>query len=232
MNKTVIKVKWIDSTLKQIEIEIRDGKEPSRIVYPRQEDIEEAQYEYVRGEFFYRILNKFEELYGKHGILSCYGILKNNSDILKELICWPRNHQVMEDKNISVDHIPDEAHQILFGNIRKMALGWKVSSDMEIDVEHMASVFAKFEVDNYIWLFNCSADSKSLLNINKDAIELEWYEFNHDDKSFQKKFAGLIDGVSGIDNDQAIQWMNIIKGRVPLFEDIKKEYETKEIKGV
>ena len=225
MNKPVIKVKWIDSTLKQIEIEIRDGKEPSRIVCPKPENCEEPLYE--REEFFFRIRRRLEELYGKHGILSYYGILKDNDEILEELICWPRNHQVMDDKNISVDNIPDETSQILFENIRKMALGWKLPNDMEIDVERMASVFAKFEVNNYIWLFNVKTDSRSLLNINKDALELEWYVFNHDDNNFQKKYAVLTDGASGICNEKAKTWMNIIKIRAPLFEDIKKEYETK-----
>ena len=58
MTKPLLSLKWLDDDVKQVEIEIRDGKEPSRIVYPKPKDIEESQYEYARGEFFLRIRDR------------------------------------------------------------------------------------------------------------------------------------------------------------------------------
>ena len=222
MTEPLLILKWLNDDVKQIEIEIRDGKEPSRIVYPRQEDIEEAQYEYVRGEFFYRILNKFEELYGKEGFLSRYGVLKDDSSVLANLICWPRDHQIMNDGYIAVDKIPVKARCRLVEEIRQMALDWKLSND-RISAEPMAGDFAKFAVDNYTWLFNFEVPTvaTSLLSVNRDALELEWYVFNHDDRKVQQKFSELADDKSGVGLYQAKRWQTIIDTYLQHWENLK-----------
>ena len=229
MDKPVIKVKWIESNLKQIEIAIRDSKEPSRIVYPKPENCDEAQYEYARGEFFYRVRKIFERLYGEHSILSSYGILKDDSDVLAILICWPRDHQIMDDGNISVDNIPRKVRDMLIENVRQMALGWKLSDNIELDVEPMAAAFARFEVDNYIWLFNFEVPTraKSLLSINKDALELEWYEFNHDENKRQEKLSALADDEKGVGSYLAKRWMMNVRVNLQIWENRKDKHAMK-----
>lgn len=222
MTEPLVSLKWLNDDVEQIEIEIRDGKEPSRIVYPRQEDIEEAQYEYVRGEFFYRILNKFEELYGKEGILSRYGVLKDDSSVLANLICWPRDHQTIYDGYIAVDKIPVKAKCRLVEEIRQMALDWKLSND-GISAEPMAGDFAEFAVDNYRWLFNFEVPTvaTSLLSVNRDALELEWYVFNNDDVNIQKKFSALCDDKDGVGSYMANRWMTSITENKQFLENHK-----------
>lgn len=224
MTKPLLSLKWLDDDVKQVEIEIRDGKEPSRIVYPKPKDIEESQYEYARGEFFLRIRDVFKVLYGEHDILSEYGIFRDDSAVLKELICWPRNHQAIDDGNISVDKIPDASRAKLMENIRQMALGWKLSDDIEFDVEPMAATFARFEVDNYIWLFNFEVptEAKSLLSINKNALEFEWYVFNHDKSNVQKKFSALVEDKSGVGSYLANRWWTNIQVNLQHWESGKE----------
>jgi len=229
MNKPVIRVKWHDNDLKQIEIENRDGKEPSRIVYPKPENCEGKQYEYEPEKFFLSLIDIFEELHGEHGILSRYGIFKGASAVLASLVCWPRDHQAIDHGNISVDKIPGKVRDRLIENVRQMALGWKLSDNIKLDVEPMAAVFARFEVDNYIWLFNfeVSTETKSLLSINKDALELEWYAFNHDDSKVQKKFSALVDDKSGVGFYQANRWWASIQVNLQQWESCKDKYAAK-----
>lgn len=226
MTEPLLSLKWLNDDVDQIEIEIRDGKEPSRIVYPRQGDCEEAQYEYARGEFFLRILNKFEDLYGEHGILSRYGVLKDDSSILANLICWPRDHQTMNDGYIAVDKIPVKVKCRLVEEVRQMAFDWKLSDCIKLDLEPMVTAFARFEVDNYIWLFNFEVptEEKSLLNINKDALELEWYVFNHDDSKVKEKFSALVDDKKGDCSYLANRWWTNIQVNLQYWESCKDKY--------
>ena len=82
-----------------------------------------------------------------------------------------------------------------------MALGWNlVNKEYNADVERRAIIFAKSEVENFRWLFNyeISIDEKSLLQINTDALELEWYALNRDDFAQQRKFEDLANENGGI----------------------------------
>ena len=223
MTEPLLSLKWLNDDVEQIEIEIRDGKEPSRIVYPKPENCEGKQCEYEPEKFFLSLINIFEDLYGEYGTLSRYGIFKGASAVLANLVCWPRNHPIMYDGNISVDKIPDVARYRLIEKIRQMVSGWKLSGYVEFDVESMATAFARFEIDNYIWLFDFEVptEAKSLLNINKDALELEWYVFNHDDVNTQKKFSALCDGKDGVGSYMANRWMTSINENLQFWENYK-----------
>lgn len=211
MDKTTISLKWINNESGQIEIELLDGNQPERLIYPFQKNAKESQdqYEYIRRAFFLRIRDELKKLYGERGMLSEYGILKDDSDLLKCLICWPIDHQKIPDGKVSVEKIPANLRIDIINKISQMASGWGLSNAA---ANISASGFAEYAVDNYRWLFDfeISTVSKSLLNINKDALELEWYVFNHDDRKVQQKFSELAYDKSGVGLYQAKRWQTII----------------------
>ncbi len=199
MSAPVISLKWVDDDLRQIKIIIANGQEPSYIVYPRTKDCDEKEYRAALEKMFNRITESFKRNFPPHDIYSAYGVLGDKSDTLASLIKWQE-----ESNFVSVEKIPALTSKRIEGTIKLLALKWGLSN-VPIDLEGRADAFVKSTVKNLRWLFDfeISTAPKSLLNINKDALELEWYVLNHDKESADKKFAELSDEDKGIGSYKA-----------------------------
>lgn len=187
--KEGIVLRWSDDKLTRIEIEVRDGKAPVRMVYPKLEDCDEREYDCKLDEFFSRIRTFFAKTYGNLGVYGPYGIFTDNSALLAGLVLWQNN-----DEKVQVEEISSDVRRRIAEMIKEMVLGWDLSIK-----DHKCSVdkFVGYVVDNSRWLFdfNVSAKAKSLFNINKDALELEWYVINDDRVNSDKKFMTLVDNL-------------------------------------
>ena len=199
MSEPVISLKWVDDDLRQIKIIVADGQEPSDIVYPRPGNCDEKEYRAVLEKMFNRIIEAFKRDFPPHGIYSAYGVLGDESDTLASLVKWQEKSNF-----VSVEKIPALTSERIEETIKQLALGWGLSNT-SIDLESTANAFAKSTVKNFRWLFDfeISTAPKSLFNINKDALELEWYVLNHDKESADKKFAELSDKDKGIGSYKA-----------------------------
>lgn len=195
MNKTLISLKWLNHDVKQIELKLSDGDAP--IIYPSEESCRQLQsrYEDEFSPMFLRVIKLFEHRYGDKGMYSRYGIFRDDSSVLACLICWPVN-EGDKNENISIERIPCEAQQSIAESIRHMTGYWKLSTEGKCTED----VFADYVVDNYRWIFdfNVTPTVTSLSCINRDALELEWYWFNHDEISFENKYNQLVAQI-GID---------------------------------
>ena len=199
MSEPVISLKWVDDDLRQIKIIVADGQEPTDIVYPRPENCDGKAYGDVLARMFERISDLFERTFGRYDVYGPYGVFTNDSAILANLIKWQAKSNF-----VSVDPISITVRQNLEAKIKQLALGWGLSN-ASIDLESTADAFAKSTVRNFRWFFDfeISTAPKSLFNINKDALELEWYVLNHDKESADKKFAELSDEDKGIGSYKA-----------------------------
>ena len=206
MSEPVISLKWVDDDLRQIKIIVADGQEPSDIVYPRSEDCDEEEYDIAAGKMFDRILEAFNRKFPPQGIYSPYGVLRDKSNILANLIMWQEKCNF-----VSVDKMPESTTRKIAETIKQLALGWGLSNK-SIGLERPANEFVKSTIKNFRWLFDfeVSTDSKSLLNINRDALKLEWYVLNHDDQNVQRKFSELLDEERGIGSYEANRVMSCI----------------------
>ena len=217
MDQTVIKLKWIDDDLRQIKIIVDDGQEPSYIVYPRSKECDRDKYCATLVKMFERICKLFEERFGILNIYGPYGVFTDDSAVLAHLINW---HDI--SNFVSVDPIPVVARQRLEDKIKALALGWNLANkEYNADVERRAIIFAKSEVGNFRWLFDyeISIDEKCLLQINTDALELEWYALNHDDFARQRKFEDLANENGGIGLYEASRLRTSINSYSKIFGD-------------
>ena len=202
MNTHKICLKWLNDDVKQIELEIFDGKQPVKIICPMSggglpdgfepEDADKNP--------LFRARNLLAEIccdnkdIDNNGIYSGYGILKDNSSILACLICWPINERASHDGEIVVKSIPDKARQVIVERIREMAGYWQLTTQGN---KCSAKAFAEYAVKNYRWIFdfNITQTTTSISRINRDALELEWYWVNGDKQSFERKRNQLVDKV-------------------------------------
>ena len=210
MNNPVITLKWIDNDLRQIKITIADGEDSSEIVYPRLEACDEKEYGGVLTRMFDRIRGLFEREFGRLDFYGPYGVITFESSILENLLRW---HE--ESNFVSVEELPTVAKRNLTEKIKQLVRRWALSNK-HMDLERAIDEFAKSTVKNFRWLFDfeISTAPKSLFNINKDALELEWYVLNQDDVNVQRKFSELQDEVKGIGRYKAIQLMEHINAYV------------------
>ena len=187
--KEGITLRWFDDDLKRIEIEVRDGKAPERMVYPRLEDCDEKEFDCKLGEFFSRIRTFLAKEYGRCGVYGPYGIFADDSAILAGLVLWQNN-----DENVQVEEISYNGRRKIAEMIKKMVLSWSLSVDIP---KCSVDTFVEYVMDNYRWLFDFKISSKvkSLLNINKDALELEWYVINDDRVNGDRKFKSLVESI-------------------------------------
>ena len=226
MDKKVISLKWMDDDLRQIKIIVDDGQEPSYIVYPRSKECDRDKYCATLAKMFERIYKLFKERFGIQSIYGPYGVFKDDSAVLAHLINW---HDI---SFVSVDPIPVVARQRLEEKIKGLALGWNLTNkECNADVERRAIIFAKSVVENFRWLFDyeISIDEKSLLQINTDALEFEWYALNHDDFARQRKFEDLANENGGIGLYEASRLKTSVNSYSKIFGD--KLLEPTENKG-
>lgn len=178
MSEPVIRLKWVDDDIKQIELTLETPERTWACVYPPRSE----------GELyiFDMVIDRVNTV-----IQKAFGPCPANFEALNWLI--GADIEKWKLVNIFIEDIPVKSKNMLTDKISKMAKEWGLSSRGD-DLDNKANLFARYVVDCRSWLFDSERTIKSgdLLDINSDALELEWYMLHKDERKLSQKIEQLL----------------------------------------